>query len=325
MESRRPVVEASTAARARRGRGLWADAVARLLKNRLALTGGTIVLLLATAAVFAPLVAPKAYDKGSLKDNYATPRLGREYLMGGDFMGRDMLSRIIYGTRVSLTVGIVGATMATLIGVVYGSVAGYYGGRADNWMMRFVDLMYGLPTLLVIILIMVYFRSATLAGQTSNPVLRGIGSIDGAMGGMLFIFIGIGITSWLTVSRLVRGIVLSLKEQQFVEAAHALGASDRGIMVRHLLPNFIGPVIVAETLNIPSYILIEAFLSFIGLGVNPPMPSWGGMISEGFRGMRPYPHLVMFPALALSITLLAFNFLGDGLRDALDPRMRGSS
>ena len=306
--------------RASRGRGLWADAARRLAQNKLALTGAAIILLLVFAAIFAPVLAPKGYADASLKDNYATP--GREYLLGADFLGRDMLTRIMYGTRVSLTVGIVGATMALLIGVVYGSFAGYYGGRIDNLMMRVVDVMYGLPTLLVVILIMVYFRSASLSGADTNPVLRLIGTVDDAMGGMLVIFIGIGITSWLTVSRLVRGMVLALKEQDFVDAAHAMGASDRRIVTRHLLPNFLGPVIILETLNIPNYILLEAFLSFIGLGVNPPTPSWGGMISEGFRGLRSYPHLVLYPATALSITLLAFNFLGDGLRDALDPRMR---
>ena len=318
--STRALIDAKGIGRAGRGRGLWTDAARRLAENKLALIGAAVVLLLVFVAIFAPVLAPRGYAAASLKDNYATP--GREFLLGADFLGRDMLTRIMYGTRVSLTVGIVGATMALLIGVVYGSMAGYYGGRIDNLMMRFVDVMYGLPTLLVIILIMVYFRSAALSGVDTNPVLRFFGTLDDAMGGMLFIFIGIGITSWLTVARLVRGMVLGLKEQDFVDAAHALGASDRRIVVRHLLPNFLGPVIILETLNVPTYILTEAFLSFIGLGVNPPTPSWGGMISEGFRGLRSYPHLVLYPSAALSITLLAFNFLGDGLRDALDPRMR---
>ncbi|MBI4298662.1 MAG: ABC transporter permease [Chloroflexi bacterium] len=317
---RRQTAEAPTVPRAGGHRGIWADAALRLAKNKLAVAGGIILLLLVIAAIFAPFIAPKGYAEGSLEQNYATP--GKRYLLGADFMGRDLLSRIIYGTRVSLTVGVVGATLATIIGVIYGSISGFYGGRIDNWMMRFVDLMYGLPTLLLIILIMVYFRSSSLVGVESNPVIKALSVIDDAIGGMFFIFIGIATTSWLTMSRLVRGMILSLKEQQFVEAALVAGASDFRIMSRHLLPNFLGPVIVAETLNIPNYIIIEAFLSFIGLGVNPPMPSWGGMISEGFRGMRSYPHLVLFPAMALSITLLAFNFLGDGLRDALDPRMR---
>ncbi|MFQ5872310.1 MAG: ABC transporter permease [Dehalococcoidia bacterium] len=308
------------AAPARMRRGFWTDALVRLMRNRLALAGGTIILLLVLSAIFAPWVAPKGYAEASLEDNYATP--GAKYLLGADFLGRDLLSRIIYGTRVSLTVGVVGATTATLIGIIYGSVSGYYGGRLDSWMMRFVDLMYALPTLLVIILLMVFFRSTALFGEQLNIFARTIFNLDRAMGGVFFIFIGIAITSWMTMARLVRGSILALKETEFVEAARTTGAGDIRIMVRHLLPNFLGPVIVAETLNIPHYILYEAFLSFIGLGVNAPTPSWGGMISEGVNGMRSFPHLVLFPAAALSITLLAFNFLGDGLRDALDPRMR---
>jgi len=301
--------------------GIWGEASRRLVKNRLALAGVFIVLLLAFTALLAPLIAPRHYAEGNLLDNYARP--GSRYLLGADFMGRDMLSRIIYGTRVSLTVGIVGATMATLMGTVYGSISGFYGGRLDNLMMRFVDLMYSVPTLLVIILIMVYFRSTSLTGQETNAVIRTLGAVDDSVGGMLFIFVGIAVTSWMTMARLVRGIFLSLKEKEFTEAARATGATDRQIIIRHLLPNAIGPVIVAETLNIPTYILYEAFLSFIGLGVNPPTPSWGGMISEGIQGLRSFPHLTFVPAAALSVTLLAFNFLGDGIRDALDPRLRG--
>lgn len=305
---------------ARERGGIWGEAARRLMKNRLALGGVVFLLLVALLALVAPLVAPKHYGDASLLDNYARP--GSGYLLGADFLGRDLLSRIIYGTRVSLSVGIVGATMATLIGTVYGSIAGYYGGRVDNLMMRFVDLMYSLPTLLFIILIMVFFRSVSLTGQEANAVIRAMSAVDNALGGMLLIFIGIALTSWMTAARLVRGIFLSLKEREFIEAARSVGATDGQIIRRHLLPNTLGPVIVAETLQIPSYILLEAFLSFIGLGVNPPMPSWGGMINEGIQGLRSYPHLVLFPAAALSLTLMAFNFLGDGLRDALDPRMR---
>ncbi|MFH1484734.1 MAG: ABC transporter permease [Chloroflexota bacterium] len=300
-------------------RGLWGDALRRLLKNRLAIVGGATVSLFILAAFFAPFVAPKHYDEESFQDNYAPP--GGKYVMGADFMGRDVLSRIIYGARVSLTVGIVGATMSMLIGVAYGSIAGYYGGKLDNAMMRFVDLMYAFPTLLLIILIMVYFRSVAASGQAEG-LIKVLRAIDTSMGGLFFIFIGIGVTAWMTMARLVRGMVLSLKEKEFVQAARAVGASEARIIAFHLLPNFVGPVVVAETLNMPTYILYEAFLSFIGLGVNPPTPSWGAMINEGMQGMRSYPHLVLFPGLALALTLLSFNFLGDGLRDALDPKMR---
>lgn len=305
----------------RRRRGLWADAVARLLHNRLAVLGAVVVLTLIVLAIFAPLITPKHYADVTFEDNNTSP--GSKYLLGADYLGRDVLSRLIYGARVSLTIGIAGATIATIIGLIYGSISAYYGGKVDNLMMRFVDLMYGFPTLLLIILIMVYFRSTfTGTGEEASLIVRTMRFIDDSVGGMFFIFIGVSITSWMTASRLVRGIVLSLKEKDFILAAHALGNSDRHIMVRHLLPNLLGPIIIAETLNIPTYILIEAFLSFIGLGVNPPMPSWGGMINDGRGAISSYPHLVLFPSLFLSITLMAFNFLGDGLRDALDPRMK---
>ncbi|MBI4282542.1 MAG: ABC transporter permease [Chloroflexi bacterium] len=299
--------------------GFWGDAFRLLIRNRMALIGGIFIILMALTAIFAPWIAPKDYAEGNLVDNYAKP--GSRFLLGADFMGRDLLSRIIYGARVSLTVGVVGATMATIIGMAYGSISGYYGGRVDNWMMRFVDLMYGMPTLLLIILLMVFFRGSA-TGPETNAFFSFMKSVDDSIGGMFFIFVGIALTSWLTMARLVRGQILSLKEREFVDAARAVGAGHMRIMTVHLLPNFLGPVIVAETLNIPTYILFEAFLSFIGLGVNPPMPSWGSMINEGIRGVRSYPHLVLFPSIALSLTLLAFNFLGDGLRDALDPRMR---
>jgi oligopeptide transport system permease protein len=303
-----------------RHRGPWEDALRQLARNRAALVGLVIILTLALLAIAAPLVAPYHFAEDHLEDNYASP--GSQYVLGADFLGRDLLSRLIYGARVSLTVGVVGATMATLIGVIWGAVAGYRGGLVGSLMMRFVDLMYGFPTLLLIILIMVYFRASAESPGGAGFIREGLRSLDSAVGGTLFIFIGIAITSWMTMARLVRGMVLSLKESDYVMAARATGASGLGIIWRHLTPNFLGPVIVAETLNIPTYILYEAFLSFIGLGVNPPMPSWGAMIDEGMASMRSNPHLVLFPSAALALTLLAFNFLGDGLRDALDPRLR---
>ncbi len=298
---------------------LWKDALYRLMRNRMAIIGGVIVMILCITAIFAPLVAPYAYDEGNFWNNYAKP--GEEYWLGADFMGRDLLSRIIYGTRVSLSVGLMGATVSFVIGIAYGLIAGYAGGKVDNYMMRLVDIAYGVPTLLFIILLMVYFKSsfASIEPGTLGGMLS---SIDNALGGMFFIFIGIGITSWLGMARLARGMTLSLKEKEFIETARAMGASNLRIISRHILPNIIGPCIISQTLTIPTYILYEAFLSFIGLGVNPPTPSWGMMISEGYQGMRSYPHLVLFPALALSITMFAFNFLGDGLRDALDPHMK---
>jgi len=298
---------------------LWKDAFRRLLKNRMAVLGGIIVIVLLILAIFAPYIAPYHYADGSLINNYAKP--GAKYLLGADFMGRDVLSRIIYGTRISLSVGIVGAVTAFIIGVLYGVVSGYYGGKIDNVMMRFVDIMYGFPTLLLIILMMVLFKS-TFAVTTPGTFAATLSAIDRAFGGLFFIFIGIGVTAWLNMARIARGMALSLREKEFVEAARATGNSNLQIILKHVTPNLIGPCIVRVTLAIPRYITFEAFLSFIGLGVNPPTPSWGMLISEGYQAMRSYPHLAIYPGLALAITMMAFNFLGDGLRDALDPRMK---
>ncbi|RXG62461.1 ABC transporter permease, partial [Candidatus Atribacteria bacterium 1244-E10-H5-B2] len=288
---------------------LWKDAFRRLLKNRMAVLGGIIVIVLLILAIFAPYIAPYHYADGSLINNYAKP--GAKYLLGADFMGRDVLSRIIYGTRISLSVGIVGAVTAFIIGVLYGVVSGYYGGKIDNVMMRFVDIMYGFPTLLLIILMMVLFKS-TFAVTTPGTFAATLSAIDRAFGGLFFIFIGIGITAWRNIARIARGMALSLREKEFVEAARATGNSNLQIIFKHVTPNLIGPCIVRVTLAIPIYITFEAFLSFIGLGVNPPTPSWGMLISEGYQAMRSYPHLAIYPGLALAITMMAFNFLGDG-------------
>ena len=298
---------------------LWKDAFRRMFKNKMAVLGAIIIIALFLLAVFAPYIAPYHYTEGSLVDNYARP--GDKYLLGADFMGRDVLSRIIYGTRISLSVGIIGASTAFILGVLYGLISGYYGGKIDNIMMRFVDIMYGFPTLLLIILMMVLFKS-TFAVTTPGTIAGTLSEIDKAFGGLFFIFIGIGITAWIGMARIARGMALSLREKEFVEAARATGNSNFQIMIKHILPNLIGPCIVAVTLQIPRYITFEAFLSFIGLGVNPPTASWGMMISEGYKAIRSYPHLALYPGIALAITMLAFNFLGDGLRDALDPRMK---
>ena len=298
---------------------LWKDAFRRLLKNKMAVLGGIIILVLLALAIFAPYIAPYHYAEGNLLENYAKP--GAKYLLGADFMGRDLLSRIIYGTRISLSVGLVGAITAFIIGVLYGVISGYYSGKVDDIMMRIVDIMYGFPTLLLIILMMVFFKSS-FAVTTPGTFAATLSDIDRAFGGLFFIFIGIGITAWLNMARIARGMALSLREKEFVEAAKATGNSNLQIILKHVVPNLIGPCIVRVTLDIPRYVTFEAFLSFIGLGVNPPTPSWGMMISEGYKAIRSYPHLALYPGLALAITMMAFNFLGDGLRDALDPRMK---
>jgi oligopeptide transport system permease protein len=326
---------------------LWLDAWQRLIRNRAALLGGITVILLVLVAILAPSVAPYGYREGDSNEAYTVPnwlmkvlpgyvagyaKTGDKFAFGSDYLGRDLLSRLLYGTRVSLPVGFMGAITALLIGLVYGCIAGYYGGKVDNLMMRIVDIMYAFPTMLLIILMMAFFKSTfadvspgtfAFTFNRVNDVVDQILGLQG--GGMLFIFLGIGITAWMGMARLARAQILSLKEKEFIEAAHMIGAGDIRIIIRHILPNIIGPCIVSETLAIPAYINYEVFLSFIGLGVDPPTPSWGAMISEGAESIRSYPHMVIFPALALAVTMFAFNFLGDGLRDALDPKMKGTS
>lgn len=302
------------------GESLWKDAFRRLLKNRLAVAGGIVVILLALTAIFAPVLAPAPYDAGDFTQNYAKP--GGDYPLGADFMGRDLLSRLLYGTRISLLVGTLGALFAFVVGLLYGTISGYYGGRLDNAMMRIVDVLYAFPGLLFIILLMVTFKSSFGNAEDRSLFVQAIAAFDNLVGGMFFILLGISVTSWVGQARMSRGMALSLRETEFIQAARALGGGDLRIIVKHLAPNLIGPMLVRVTLAIPSFIATEAFLSFIGLGIDPPTPSWGAMIQEGFRAMRSYPHLALYPGIALAITMLAFNFLGDGLRDALDPRMK---
>jgi oligopeptide transport system permease protein len=249
--------------------------------------------------------------------------LRNEYLLGSDNLGRDLWTRMVYGARVSLLIALIGPLVSLLIGLPYGLISGYFGGRIDNWMMRFVDLMYAFPTLLLIILLMAFFRSSTTV-TTEGSFVYNMAQLDRASGGMFFIFLGVGITAWMGLARLTRGQVLYIREMEYVLAARSVGSNTSNIMWKHILPNILGPIIISETLSIPTYISYEAFLSFIGLGVNPPTPSWGIMISDGARVLRSAPHEAIFPALALFLIMFAFNFLGDGLRDALDPRLRGS-
>ncbi len=339
-----------------KGDSLWMDSWKRLLRNRLAVMGAVIILLNIVLALLAPLLVPPYtaqlaqeldqpnFDVQTLTDNNAAPlwvinlfprmkprlegveggyvTVTDNYSLGADALGRDLLTRIIYGARVSLTVAFVGPLVALTVGLTFGLIAGYFGGALDNIMMRFVDVMYAFPTLLFIILLMTFFR-LSFASPEPGTFAYSIGQIDRAIGGMLFIFIGIGLTSWMQLARLTRGQVLSVRRQEYVEAAHAIGARNPVIITQHVLPNILGPIVVAETLTIPTYISYEAFLSFIGLGVTPPTPSWGAMIADGASTISTYPNQALFPAVALFFVMFAFNFLGDGLRDALDPRMRG--
>ncbi len=316
---------------------LTQDALRRLIRNRAAVMGAVIVLIVILTAIFADVIAIKPYDKQILTDQDKVPqyfgsifpfmkpymKTTDTYPLGADRLGRDLFSRLVYGTRISLSIAFIGPLISLFIGVIYGCISGYFGGRVDNIMMRLVDVLYAFPGLLFTILLMSFFRSST-ANLHPGLISSILNQIDAHMGGMFFIIVGVGLTAWETMARLARGQVLAMREKEFVEAARTIGASDLRIVFRHILPNIIGPLVIAETLAIPGYISMEAFLSFIGLGVNPPTPSWGAMISDGARVIRTYPSQAIFPALALAITMFAFNFLGDGLRDALEPRMRGT-
>lgn len=302
------------------GESLTRQTLRQFMKNKLAMASAIFLLFMVLCALFAPVIAPKHYAEEDIFATYLPP--GDEFILGSDFLGRDVLSRVLYGARVSLTVAFVAALMSFVMGLSYGMIAGYIGGKVDEWMMRFVDLVYALPSLVLIILIMVYFRS----GDPNE--LTGLRAVlyhtDAALGGLLTIFLGIALTSWITMARIARGEVLALKQREFIQNAIAQGIRRRRIIRKHLLPNILGPCLVAESLMIPDYILIEAFLSFIGIGVNPPMPSWGAMIAEATEALRSYPHLLFAPVTAMVLTVLAFNFIGDGLRDALDPKLTTS-
>ncbi|WP_439100754.1 ABC transporter permease [Congregibacter sp.] len=282
-------------AAAEEGTSLWRDAWLRLRKNRLAIIGLAVLLVCIVLALLTPLIAPYAYDAQDL-DLGATPPSAAHWL-GTDIFGRDMLTQILYGGRISLAVGFIATAVALLIGITWGAIAGYAGGRVDAVMMRLVDILYALPFMIFIILLMVVF------GRN-----------------LLLLFLAIGAVEWLTMARIMRGQVQSLRQQEFVEAAISLGLSPGTIIRRHLIPNALGPIIVYTTLTIPSVMLLEAFLSFLGLGVQPPQTSWGLLISYGAETMEEYPWLLIFPGLALTVTLFSLNFLGDGLRDALDVR-----
>lgn len=280
---------------AEKGTSLWADAWARLKKNHLALFGLGVLVFLVVISLLTPWIAPYGYEEQNLLLGASPP--STQHWLGTDTFGRDMLTRIMYGGRVSLMVGFIATAVALAIGVLYGTIAGYAGGRTDAVMMRLVDILYALPFMIFIILLMVVF------GRN-----------------ILLLFLAIGAVEWLTMARIVRGQVLTLRQQEFVEAAISIGLSRWTIIRKYLIPNTLGPVIVYTTLTIPSVMLLEAFLSFLGLGIQPPQSSWGLLISYGVETMEEYPWLLLFPGLALSITLFALNFLGDGLRDALDPR-----
>ena len=274
---------------------LWSDAIYRLSRNRAAMLGGLVLVMLVICAVLAPWIAPYSYSFQDLNLGASPP--SSDHFLGTDILGRDLLSRILYGARISLLVGFVATGVALVIGVSWGIVAGYFGGRVDSIMMRIVDVLYGLPFIIFIILLMVIFG-------------RNLWLLFGA----------IGAVEWLTMARIVRGQVIGLKNQEFVLAAQAMGVSNLSMFRRHLLPNILGPIAVYATLTIPQVMLLEGFLSFLGLGIQPPMSSWGTLIKDGVESMEEYSWLLIYPGITFTITLFALNFFGDGLRDALDPK-----
>ncbi len=278
---------------------LWSDALYRLTRNKAAMVGGSILIILILCAIAAPWIAPYPYAYQDLDLGAAPP--SAQHILGTDILGRDLFSRILYGARVSLLVGFVATGVALVIGVSWGIVAGFFGGTIDSVMMRIVDILYGLPFIIFVILLMVIFGS-----------------------NLWLLFGAIGAVEWLTMSRIVRGQVIGLKNQEFVLAAKAMGVSNFSMFRRHLLPNILGPIAVYATLTIPQVMLLESFLSFLGLGIQPPMSSWGTLIKDGVESMEEFSWLLVYPGITFTITLFALNFFGDGLRDALDPKTTDS-
>jgi oligopeptide transport system permease protein len=292
-----------------KGRSLWIDARRRLLGNRAALTGIVILSVVALLAIFGPLLSPYAYDHIDYSVVQCAPdwwpgsegvrNAGGQHWFGTDDLGRDLFVRVLYGARVSLAVGLIATLVSLVIGVAYGAFAGFIGGRLDEIMMRFVDVLYSLPYIFLVIILMVVFNR-----------------------NFFLLFLAIGAVEWLTMARIVRGQTLSIKQKEFIEAARAAGVNTLTIIRRHVIPNVLGPVVVYVTLTVPTAILAESFLSFLGLGIQEPLTSWGVLISEGANQMETAPWMLIFPAAFMAVTLFSFNFIGDGLRDALDPKDR---
>lgn len=274
---------------------LWTAAARRLAANRPAVASSVLLLALVALALLTPLLAPYDYFAQNLELGASPP--SSAHWLGTDELGRDLLTRLLYGSRLSLTVGLLATAVALVIGVLWGTIAGWMGGSVETVMMRLVDTLYGIPFMLFVILLMVMFGRS-----------------------LILLFLAIGAIEWMTMARIVRAQTASLKNREFILSARAMGLPAFRIVQRHLIPNLLGPVIVYATLTVPNVIILEAFLSFLGLGVQPPQSSWGLLISQGVDSMESYPWLLIFPGLCFSLTLFALNFFGDGLRDALDPR-----
>ena len=292
-----------------KGRSLWVDARRRLFRNKAAVVSMVVLSIVTFMAIFAPLLSRYSYTDQDYSIVSCAPdwwpgeeavcRAGGAHWFGTDSVGRDLFVRTLYGARVSLAVGLVASIVSLFIGVIYGAVAGFFGGRVDELMMRFVDVLYSLPFIFFVIILMVVFNR-----------------------NFILLFVAIGAVQWLTMARIVRGQTLSIKQKEFIEAARASGVGTFAIIRRHIVPNAVGPVIIYMTLSIPAVILAESFLSFLGLGIQEPLTSWGVLIAEGSDVIEIAPWALIFPATFMAVTLFCFNFIGDGLRDALDPKDR---
>ncbi len=293
----------------------WKDAMRRFKRNKLAMVMLTLLIIIILAAIFGPIISPYTY-KGQSADVRQGPSFAHPF--GTDKLGRDIFVRVMYGTRISLLVGVVTMVLVCLIGITYGAIAAYVGGIWDNLMMRFVDLMMTVPSMLIIILLSVVLRDP-LKELISNPRFTVFASMGA---GLISIFIVLALFNWLGMARSVRGALLMNRTQEYVLAAEAMGAKSKWVIKRHLLPNSIGVIIISATGVVPSAIMTESFLSFIGLGVAAPVPSLGSMANDALNGIMSYPLNMVYPAVIISLIILCFNVLGDALRDALDPRMR---
>ena len=301
-----------------KGESLWVGAWHRLRKNKMALLGSIFIILLIGFSFIGPFfLEDNYYTYQELEQKMQGPN--KEYILGTDHLGRDQLGRIIKGGQISLMVGLVATVVSLTIGIGYGTISGYFGGNIDRFMMRIVDILYSLPFTIFVILLMVFAKDL---GDSIDTWFKEMGSNYSISGqwNMLLLFIAIGAVEWLTMARIVRGQVLSLRKQEFIEACISLGLPTHRIIFRHMVPNVLGPVIVYTTLTIPAVMLLEAFLSFLGLGVQPPTPSWGLLIKDGADRMREAPWMLVYPGAMFALALFSFNFVGDGLRDALDPK-----
>ncbi len=308
-----------------KGTSLWKDAWRRLLKNKLATFGMVVMVLMTLTVIIGPFILAGVFgitatgvpDNPDLLKSMA-PSGG--HLMGTDDLGRDQFARVMQGGRISLMVGVISTVVSLIVGVSYGAVAGYLGGRVDNLMMRIVDIFYSIPYILIVIVLLEVFK-----GENTPSIITAVSEMFGGSGPLnqiFLLFFALGLISWLTMARVVRGQILSLKNQEFVLAAKATGVSTFGIIFRHLVPNTLGPVIVYATLTIPSVMLTEAFLSYLGMGVQAPFASWGSLAAEGIKNIAIFPWQLIFPGVTMALTLFSLNFMGDGLRDALDPQTR---